>query len=95
MHDRDTNASQKDVVRWCMVVAIVGRTVRLAPRSASIPAAVFSPMSNKPEFTADGWFGRWSATADLADVQPAQNIGQLPDPERARILSLHQHRSTL
>ncbi len=81
-------------MRWCMVVAIVGRTVRLAPRSASVPAAVFSPMSSKPEFTADGWFGRWSATADLADVQAAQNIGQIPDPERTQILALHQRRGT-
>jgi hypothetical protein len=33
LHDHETKASPKDVMRWCLVVALMGSQARVAPRS--------------------------------------------------------------
>ena len=69
--------SPKDVMRWCIVVAATGSVVRVAPRSASVAGAIFTPAGLLPEFTKDGWFSRWTVPVDSVSAYSARNIGQL------------------
>jgi hypothetical protein len=92
LHDHDTKASPKNVMRWCMVIAIAGSTVRVAPRSASRVGKVFTPQGLLAEFTEDGWFSRWALPVPRFVAEAAHNAGQLPEPERSRILDLFARR---
>ena len=88
LHDHDTKVSNKNVMRWCMVIAIAGSTVRVTPRSTTVRGKVFTSASLMPEFTADGWFKRYSRSVPLSLATRASNIGQLPEPERSQVLAL-------
>jgi hypothetical protein len=55
LHDRDTGFSKKDVYRWCVVTAIVGRNVRVAGRSTTRTDGVPVPATAIEEFDKDGW----------------------------------------
>jgi hypothetical protein len=92
LHDYDTKASSKNVLRWCMVVAVAGSTVRVAPRSASRGGKVFTAQSLLAEFSEDGWFSRWALSVPRSVVERARNAGQLPEPERSQILALFGRR---
>lgn len=92
LHDRVTHASDKNVMRWCMVLAVHGWRTRVAPRSASVPGPVHTPARVLPEITMEGWFSRWSVPVATVDVDEARNIGQLPEPARSEVLNLHRRR---
>jgi hypothetical protein len=92
LHDWDTTASKKDVMRWCMVVGITGSTARVAPRSASKSGKVFTSAELMDAFTRDGCFSRWSLPVPVSLLESVRNIGQLPEPERSQVLSLFHRR---
>lgn len=94
LHDHDTKASQKDRLRWCMVVAIAGSMLRVAPRSTTVPGKVFCPAEAMVEFTKDGWFSRWTLRVPASVAASARNIGQLREPERSQVLALFARRAT-
>ncbi len=91
LHDHQTNASEKDRMRWCMVVAINGSQTRVAPRSSTVPGPVFTAAGTMP-FDKDGWFSRWSLPVSLATVCTARNIGQLPEPAQSAVRALFARR---
>jgi hypothetical protein len=88
LHDSVTKASEKNVLRWCMVIAVNGSQARVAPRSASVPGPIHTAAGLLPEFTMEGWFSRWSVPVATVDVDGARNIGQLPEPARSQVLGL-------
>jgi hypothetical protein len=92
LHDHDTAASRKPVMRWCMVIALTGSTARVAPRSTSRTGKVFTSHELLPEFTEDGWFSRWALPVPRHVVESARNVGQLPEPERSAVLALFARR---
>ena len=92
LHDHDTAASPKAVMRWCMVIALAGSTARVAPRSASRTGKVFTPRGLLSEFTEDGWFSRWALPVARHVVEDARNAGQLLEPERSAVLALFVRR---
>lgn len=94
LHDHDTKASPKAVMRWCIVIALAGSTARVAPRSASRAGKVFTPRGLLPEFTEDGWFSRWALPVARHVAEGARNAGQLPQPERSAVLALFARRRT-
>jgi len=92
LHDHETKASDKDIMRWCMVIAITGSMLRVAPRSATNPGPVFCPAEAMKRFTKDGWFSRWAISVPVAVADAAENIGQLREPERTQVLELFARR---
>jgi len=88
LHDHDTKASRKDVMRWCMVVAVIGSQARVAPRSSTVRGKVFTAAGLLPEFTENGWFSKWSLPVPAQLLDDARNIGQLPEPARTQVLGL-------
>lgn len=94
LHDSDTKASLKvNDVRWCMVISISGSMVRVAPRSTTVKGPVFTSRNLMKEFSKDGWFKRWALPVPRHVVDNAQNIGQLPEPERSAVLGLFARRT--
>lgn len=92
LHDvRDTGFSPKQVMRWWIVIAITGYTVRLAPRSAS-SRGVAVPKEAMVPFTRDGHVPRTTATISMATATAARNIGQLPEPYRTQVLAQARRR---
>lgn len=92
LHDRDTQASEKNVMRWCMIVAINGSRTRVAPRSSTVRGPVFTPADLLPEFDRDGWFSRWTVPVATVVVEQARNLGQLPEPARSEVLRITARR---
>jgi hypothetical protein len=92
LHDKVTKASSKNVMRWCMVVAVNGSRTRVAPRSATVRGLVNTGAELLPEFTSDGWFSRWSLTVPTVAVDNARNIGRLPEPQCSDVLALFTRR---
>ena len=86
LHDRDTGFSKKDVYRWCIVTAVVGRNVRVAGRSTTRTDGVPVPASAMQEFDEDGWVPRPPLRVSLALAQGARNIGPLPDHYLQQVL---------
>ena len=86
LSDRVTRFSGKNVLRWCIVTAVIGRNVRVAGRSTSRQDGVPVPSTAMPEFDADGWVPRPAVRISLADALAARNIGPLPDHYLAQVL---------
>lgn len=86
LSDRVTRFSRKNVLRWCIVSAIVGRNVRVAGRSTSRQDGVPVPATAMPEFDADGWVPRPAMRISLADALAARNVGPLPNHYLQQVL---------
>ena len=74
--------------RWCMVVADLGFSVRVLPRSASGGEGVFVPKEAMPRFTEHGHFYYDPKSLPLSSLTGYDNIGQLPEPYQAQVLEL-------
>lgn len=92
LHENVTRFSTRNVVRWCVVVAIVGQSVRVVGRSASVRRGVFTPAGTLPEFDRDGYFWPSSARISKSDAERARRIGQLPEPYLSQVLALFRQR---
>jgi hypothetical protein len=86
LHESITRFSAKDCMRWCVVTAVVGRSVRVAGRSTTRTDGVPVPASVMRNFSVDGWFPRPPVRISLADAQAARNIGRMPDPYLSQVL---------
>ncbi|MGA2163941.1 MAG: hypothetical protein ABSH36_05680 [Solirubrobacteraceae bacterium] len=86
LHDTITHFSRKDVLRWCIVTAIIGRNVRVAGRSTTRQDGVPIPATAMAEFTADGWIPRPAVRIALAEARAAHNIGPLPNHYLQQVL---------
>jgi hypothetical protein len=64
LHDADTGASDKDVVRPCAVVTQSATIVIVALRSVSITDLVPTPADASAAFNKPGSFSRWRAAHD-------------------------------
>ena len=78
--------------RWCMVVADLGFSVRVMPRSASGGQGVFVPETAMDRFTEDGHFYDNPKSLPLISLRGCDNIGQLPEPYREAVLELARQR---
>jgi hypothetical protein len=78
LHDHVTGFSRKDVMRWCIVTAVIGPSVRVAGRSSTREDGVPVPQSAMDEFDRDGWVPRPPLRIALSDALAARNIGALP-----------------
>ena len=87
LHDRVTGFSNKNVMRWCVVVALVGGGVRVVGRSASRRTGVFTPARALPGFDRDGHFWPSSRRISAQDAASARNIGKLPQPYLGQVLA--------
>lgn len=94
LHESVTRFSRKDRMRWCVVTAVIGRSVRVAGRSTTRTDGVPVPATVMAEFTADGWFPRPPVRISLADAAAARNVGRLPQPYLAQVL-FHMNESPL
>lgn len=92
LHDNVTRLSQKNVKRWCVVVATAGQQVRVVGRSASRRTGVFTPAATMSEFDRDGHFWPASARVSLADARLARSIGKLPEPYLSQVLAQYRRR---
>lgn len=90
--DTVTHLSQKQVMRWCVVVVVTGYQVRVVGRSASRRRGVFTPAGTLPEFDKDGRFWPASARISLVDATRARNIGKLPEPYLGDVLAQFRRR---
>jgi hypothetical protein len=79
LHDRVTGFSAKDVMRWCIVIRVIGGRVRVAGRSASRKDGIPIPASAMERFTKDGWVMASPRSISLADAEAAENIGKIDD----------------
>jgi hypothetical protein len=92
LHDRVTGFSTKNVMRWCVVVALVGGGVRVMGRSASRRTGVFTPAGTMSEFDRDGHFWPSSRRISAQDAATARNIGKLPQPYLGQVLAQFRRR---
>lgn len=92
LSDQVTRLSQKPVMRWYVVVAVVGHNVRVVGRSASRRRGVFTPAGTMPEFDKDGRFWPASARISLGEAMRARNIGKLPEPYLGDVLKQFRRR---
>lgn len=92
LHDHTTGFSKKSVMRWCVVVAIVGQHVRVVGRSASRGHGVFTPAATMAEFDRDGSFWPASARISFDDARRARSIGSLPEPYLGQVLAQYRRR---
>jgi hypothetical protein len=88
LHDADTGASDKNVTRPCMVIAVASTIVVVAPRSVSVSGPVPTPISASPGFSKPGSFSRWRRPVGRAAAEAAPNHGQLAEPYRGQVLAL-------
>jgi len=79
-------------MRWCVVVAVTGRHVRVVGRSASRRRGVFTPAGTMHEFDKDGRFWPASARISLGDAMRARNIGKLQEPYLGDVLAQFRRR---
>lgn len=92
LHDVDTGASAKSVVRPCVVLAVGSTIVVAAPRSVSISGKVWTPASASPGFDRAGSFSRWRCRVGRPAAEAALNHGPLAEPYRSQVLSLFTRR---
>jgi hypothetical protein len=88
LHDADTGASGKNVVRPCMVVAVSSAIVLVAPRSVSVGGSVPTPTHASLAFNKPGSFSGWRCRVGRVAAEAAPNHGQLAEPYRAEIIAL-------
>lgn len=87
--DRVTGWSDDQTkMRWCMVVAHMGFSVKVMPRSSSSDEGVPVPASAMDRFTEDGHFYNDPKTLHWTDLEGLDNIGPLDDPYRQQVLDL-------
>ena len=86
LNDLDTGFSSKDVLRWCIVTAVVGRNVRVAGRSTTREDGFLIPAGVMPEFDKDGRVPPPPLRVSLKTALAARNIGQLPSPWLEQLL---------
>ncbi len=86
LHDGTTGFSHKEVMRWCIVTALVGPSVRVAGRSSTREDGVLIPQTAMAEFDRDGWVPRPAVRIALADARTARNIGPLPSHYLEQVL---------
>lgn len=92
LHDYVTHFSNKNVMRWCVVVAVVAGGIRVVGRSASRRGGVFTPAGVLPEFDRDGYFWPSSRRISAKDAASARNIGKLPEPFLGQVLTQFRRR---
>lgn len=78
LHDLVTGFSRKNVMRWCVVIAVIGPSVRVAGRSTTRTDGVPVPATAMDEFDKDGWIPRPALRIALSEALAARNIGRLP-----------------
>jgi len=88
LHDCDTGASSKNVLRPCVVVAVGSAVVVVAPRSVSARGPVRTPASASTAFTKPGSFSGWRCRVGLLAALAAETHGQLAEPYRSEVLAL-------
>lgn len=88
LDDRDTGASQKQVVRPCMVVAMSAAIVIVAPRTTSGSGEVHTPSGSAKGLNKEGRFGSWRCRVPRPAAESAQNNGQLDEPFRSEVLAV-------
>lgn len=91
LHDSDTGASNKDVWRPCVVVAITSTVAIVAPRSASVHGSINTPAEASSAFNKDGAFSRWRRPVSRPVADAAENHGQLAEPYLREVLSIAGH----
>lgn len=93
LHDADTGASDKDVVRPCMVVTQSATIVVVAPRSVSVTRSVPTPADASPAFNKPGSFSRWRRPVGRAAADDAvfsrEDADRLAAEYRASAVSGH------
>lgn len=87
LHDLDTGASKKSVIRPCMVVAMTAAIVIVAPRTTSGSGEVPTPAGAAKGLNKDGRFGSWRCRVPRQIAEAAQNNGQLNEPYRSEVLA--------
>lgn len=92
LHDHVTRFSNKNVKRWCVVVALDGNGVRVVGRSASRRSGVFTPARTMPEFDLPGYFWPSSRRISSRDAASARNIGKLPERYLRQVLAQFRRR---
>lgn len=86
LHDRLTGFSQKDVMRWCIVTAVIGTSVRVAGRSSTRTDGVPIPAYAMDRFDRDGWVMASAVRVSLADAEASENIGKIDDHHLQQVL---------
>lgn len=86
LHDNVTRLSRKDVMRWCIVTAVIGRNVRVAGRSTTRKDGVPVPATAMDAFDKDGWVPRPAVRISLTEAHNAHNIGSLPNHYLQQVL---------
>jgi len=94
LHDADTGASLKSVVRPCMVVVVRPASVVVAPRSASAKGLISTPPAASTAFSTTGNFSKWRLPVSRVIADAAPNHGQLAEPYRSKVLALFARRRT-
>lgn len=92
--DLQTGASKKPVLRPCMVVAISGAIVLVAPRSASVKGKVPTPAGVAKGLNKEGSFSGWRCRVSRNVAEVAENLGPLAEPYYAEVLALHRPKKT-
>jgi len=78
--------------RWCIVVADLGFSMRVLPRSKTSTEGVFVPAEAMPEFTEDGRVFHRIKSIPVRFFEGATNIGRLPDEYLKPVLELARKR---
>lgn len=86
LNDLDTGFSSKDVLRWCIVTAVIGSSVRVAGRSTTREDGFPIPKDVMPEFDLDGRVPPPPLRVSLRLARGSRNIGQLPSPWLEQLL---------
>ena len=88
LHDADTGASTKNVLRPCLVIAITSTMVVVAPRSVSVSGKVPTPATASTGFDRPGSFSRWRCRVGRPTAEAATHHGQMTEPYRSQVLAL-------
>jgi hypothetical protein len=75
-------------VRWCIVVADLGFSMRVLPRSKTSKEGILVPASAMDEFTEDGRVFNKLKTVRVDALREMQNIGQLPEEYLVEVLKM-------
>jgi hypothetical protein len=75
-----------------MVVADLGFSLRLMPRSKTSDAGVPVPKEAMDRFTENGRFYYGPKSVPLSSLRGCDNIGQLPQPFQSDVLELARRR---
>jgi hypothetical protein len=93
LNDADTGASNKNVERPCMVLAIGSAVVVVAPRSVSVRGSVPTPETGSAGFNKPGSFSRWRCRVGRSAAEAAPNHGHLAEPYRGQVIALSARRA--